>query len=166
MKQKLVDTKCQRLHRRYSETPLPRLYKIKRQDIKVVKNQKGRGLVACIDLNPNASIIYTGRFIVHQEYDEMVANGDDVCHIMQTGNKSKPYVDGRGHLPSLINEPSPGERANVVIRFSRTSRLPWPRLVVTEHIPKGKEILLHYGNCFKRRGYRAGRRAIIKKCIR
>ena len=154
---------CRR-HRRNRKIAIPHVYMIKRKDVKIIRSKmKGRGLVADIDLSPNSHIFYTGSLLTKHQFQQMIENGDDVSYIMKTGHKQAPFVNGLGNVGSLINEPSTGERANVIIRFTPNS--PFPKLVTTKHIRRNEEILLHYGGAYKR-NYRAGRRAIVPKWIR
>ena len=127
---------------------------------------KGMGLVAVVDLPPNARLPFLGKTIDQKTYDTFVsrtARAPDkhyTDYIMATSTAGQ-YVDAnpryRGSeqwLARLVNEPATGQTANMVIRYE--SRM--PVLVTVKKIAAGTELMLSYGSDFVRK-YKVGRRA-------
>ena len=127
---------------------------------------KGKGVVAAIDLPRNSRLPYLGKQIDQKTYDNFAARNTKhpekryVDYIIATSIKGT-YIDAhpryRGSekwIASRINEPGPRQKANCVIRFEE--RL--PVVVTTKKIAAGQELMLHYGGAYERQ-YRVGQRA-------
>jgi hypothetical protein len=138
----------------------PRVY-LKENDpvleVKVSGHGHGLGVFATRQLAANTRVVYIGQEITGAQLGDL----QDRQYVVASGKCDK-YVDGHPrHLESgraaRINEPSAGQTANMILLMERNP--PRPVCVTVRTIPPGSELLMHYGSCFKRSGYRAGQRA-------
>jgi len=120
---------------------------------------KDKGLVATVDLPKNSRLPYLGKEITQDTYDNFVRRSEIspekkwTEYIMGTTKKPKTYIDAHPRykdshswLASRVNEPSPRQKANMVIRYENKL----PVLVTVKRIPAGTELRLHYGDDFVR----------------
>ena len=145
----------------------PKEHRITRDEIKVGTGPgKGLGLIATADLPRNSRLPYHGALIDQKTYDNFERRNKRhpekkyIDYIMNTSLPGQ-YVDAHPRrlnseefFGSRVNEPGPGETANMIIRYEKH----WPVLVSVKKITAGQELLLHYGPSYDRL-YKVGRRA-------
>jgi len=136
---------------------------------------KGRGVKAAAKIPANARIAYKGVTIDQDEYDALVnrqiaADEDSVDkklveYIVASG-ESKKFIDGNPARPNnrflsaLINEPSAGQTANLILTHETFHSKRRPVLIAPRDIEPGEELTAKYGSGkdFKR-GYKVGKQA-------
>jgi hypothetical protein len=140
-------------------TPKPPRVYVNHTDFVVKASKGGKGLFARHDLPANARLPYKGKVLTTAEMKAL----DDDAYIMASGRKGE-YLDANpayGHsswVAGRVNEPSHGEKANMIITHERTPTVR-PVLVTVRPIAADEELLLHYGTGYRRVGYRVGSRA-------
>ncbi len=146
---------------------VPEVHRIDKKEVEVKEIPgKGLGVVAVVDLPRNSRLYYMGKMIDQKTFDnfqrrsELHPEKKYADYIMSTTYPGM-YIDGHPRykfserwIAAKVNEPAPGESANMIIRYE--NRLPW--LVSIKKIPAGQELLLHYGASYER-PYKVGRRA-------
>ena len=126
-----------------------------------VKNTKGcKGLFAKVDLPANARLPYEGKTLTTEE---MKALDEDDVYIMASGRKGEfldanPAYGEPTWVAAYVNEPSKGEKANMIAVYERKPVMQ-PYLVTVRPIRADEELLFHYGPGYRRIGYSVGARA-------
>lgn len=134
-------------------------------------DKKGVKVLAREVLAPNTRFVYPGLRITQAEAETRSAVGQ-AQYIVQTGMKDN-LIDGNPELgfhntiANHINEPDEGKQANAVLMKEKIGINAYRAVVVlTTTVQPDDEITVHYGNEYKRVGYKVGRRARIPKWLK
>jgi hypothetical protein len=157
----------------------PQRYGIELDDVRVGDVEgKGTGVIAVNTLPPNSQLLYEGKEINAEQKAKLArktnqdGKEDYASYILSSGRAGvwidgHPRRQGNGALfANLINEPSTGQTANMVLKHRKEGAHLEPVLITTREIKPGEELMFKYDNAFKRVGYRAGRKAIEPKWLK
>lgn len=135
---------------------------------------KGRGVVARRDLPANGRLAYVGKIIDQAAMQRLCERAKHeparrLTEYLMAEGRAGFYIDAHPRLPEhrlswiggFVNEPAPGETANMVIgrqRFGHDNRLR-PVFITVRHVREGEELTVNYGRAYTR-AYIAGRAPI------
>jgi hypothetical protein len=135
---------------------------------------KGRGVAARRELPANGRLAYVGQIIDQAAMERLCERAKReparrLTEYLMAEGRAGFYIDAHPRLPErrsswiggLVNEPAPGETANMVIgrqRFGHDNRLR-PVFITVRHVREGEELTVNYGRAYTR-AYIAGRAPI------